>query len=340
MSERVYNLGGGIPPGWSVQSALANRGTLPDRSIQKTLFSDKLLVGAGNFMDPARWVVRDQGVRGTCNAFAIAAAEELVETNQTSLMSDLSEEFLYAHLRRNIFEPFGDTNVNLNAIDQDQVIKSGGTFLIGALTVMELHGICVEEHAEYDKDKLPINYSLDMIPIEAVLDAAQRRRSHGTFDHDITIDPSTGQGRFWNNGGPNFLPSVYFAEKLQQGLPVAASFAILSGIGKDRWFGKRPTRRGIVEYPGDAQAALLRPIGGHTVCLIGVRASFEEADNPGYFLFRNSYGEDGFASKAPRDGLSNLRPAPGYGVISARDVDRYCWEYITRADGNDGLPRI
>lgn len=340
MTERIYNLGGAVPQGWRVRTALANKGALPDRKVQKALFSNKLLVERGNFMDAADWPIRDQGERGTCNAFAIAAAEELVETNQFNRTPDLSEEYLYALLRKNIFAPLNAAGVNLDEIDQDEIVASGGTFLIGALNAFERHGICEESFAVYDKNMRPVNYALDAIPIGANADAALRRRSRNTLEHDITRDPSTGDGRFWVNNSADFAPSARFAKKLQQGLPVVASFAILSGTGKQAWFSELALRRGVVEYPGDAQAALLQPIGGHTVCLIGVCEAFEGPDNPGYFLFRNSYGTDGFAAEAPTDGLENKKPAPGYGMISVRDVDRYCWEYLTRRDEADGLPQI
>lgn len=345
MSNKFNLRGSGVPPAWSVLAAVSNKGVLPDRGIQKDLFANRLLVGPGSSMNAADWTVRDQGTRGTCNAFAIVAAEELVETNQRGAMPDLSEEYLYAHLRQNIFSPLDGAEVNLDAIDQDEIEASGATFLISGPTALHKHGVCEERFAIYDKAKQPVNYTLKPIPAAASENAVQRRRPLDTFEHDITKDPETGDGRFWANNGTGFAPSALFARKIQEGLPVVASFAILSSPGDQAWTGRRAVRWGIVSYPSDAEAALLEPIGGHTVCLIGVFedngaiSAFAGVESPGYFLFRNSHGTDRFARKTSADGLTLGMPAPGYGVISARDVDRYCWEYLTRRDAADGLPK-
>lgn len=340
MADSVYTLGGGVPPGWSVSNALNNRGQRPDRTEEKTLFSPMILVGQPNQVDPSKWTVRDQGARGTCNAFAIAAAEELVEANQSGDLCDLSEEFLYAYMRKDIFVHLEDIGVDVDKIDEEKILRAGGTFLLGGLRAIEEHGICEERIAIYDKNKKPVNYVLSEIPTGAARNARARQRPRSDFTHNITKEPTTGNGRFWVNNGDEVAVASILAEKIQQGIPVVATFAILGGIGKQAWFGRLARRRGLVRYPSDVNAAHLKPIGGHTVCLIGVIGDDSLSENPGWFLFRNSYGPNRFAHSAPENGLLSFKPAPGYGIISAEDVDRYCWEYMARSSVPDSLPSI
>lgn len=338
MVGRKNKYGGGVPPGWSVRNALGNRGRRLARTRGNELFSPRLLVGPSNHMQPSDWPVRDQGTRGTCSAFALAAAEELVETNERRKMTDLSEEFLYAHMREDIFGHLEEIGVDVAMIDQEEILRSGGTFLWGGVRALEVHGICEERFAKYDKSKSPENYTMSEFSDDAVTNSKARRRHQSEFEHDITKEPTAGDDRFWVNKSNDVAVSSVLAKKIQQGLPVAASFAVLSGIGTQAWESDLARHWGKVKYPPDSYAAAnLKPIGGHTVCLIGVVVDDSPNDNPGWFLFRNSIGSDGFAKSAPKNGLSSFQPAPGYGRISAHDVDRYCWEYLSRSN-TDSAP--
>jgi hypothetical protein len=332
MRNQKYALGGGPPPGWSVETALANGVERLHQTIEKSLFQPKLLIGPSTNLDAKDWPIWDQGARGTCNAFAIAAAEELTEAGHTGSFSNLSEEFIYAFMRQDPIQPLSQIGVNIASIDKVAIHESGGTFLYSALSALENHGICEEQYAVYDKTKRPVNYTVSSFSVDAQENAKHRRHSRVKFEHNITREPSTGDAQFWVNSRPDVPLSAQFANRLQFGLPVVASFAVLNGIGTQTWFGRLPQRQGLVRYPGDAVASRLSPIGGHTVCLIGVFANLSGKDNLGWFLFRNSHGIKRFAAVAREDGLSRFEPAPGYGVISARDVDRYCWEYLMRSD--------
>ena len=332
MTDRRFVLGSAIPSGWSVKTALANRGERPDRIAEKSLFKNKLLIGPGAKIHPNDWPILEQGNRGTCNAFAISAAEELIDATQTGSLSDLSEEFIYTHMRKDPIKPLGQIGVDISTIDEEEILESGGTFLYSGLSALEDHGICEERFAAYNKDKKPGNYTVPHFSESAIVNARLRCRSKELFEHDITREPSTGDGRFWVCKGTGVSISSLFSQKIQRGFPVVAAFAILSGIGKQAWFSDQAVRRGVVRYPSDFNASNLKPIGGHTVCLIGVIGDNSAENNPGSFLFRNSHGTDGFAALARKDGLSRFEPAPGYGVISARDVDRYCWEYLTSSN--------
>ena len=73
-------------------------------------------------------------------------------------------------------------------------------------------------------------------------------------------------------------------------------------------------------------------MAGHSVCLVGyVKNCDDDPNNPYTFLFRNSYGTDIFAKDADQFPERLNAGLAGYGIISARDVVQYCWEFLAYA---------
>src|SRR5690348_5225320 len=76
--------------------------------------------------------VGDQGMRGTCVAFAVTSAHEIVLFKRTGTLHDLSEEALYWHCKQ---------------IDGDQ---DSGTSFDSAAAALKQHGQPTEEKWPYD----------------------------------------------------------------------------------------------------------------------------------------------------------------------------------------------
>lgn len=334
MTERYFNFGSGIPAGWTVRDAIAGA----DRGIEPTdrsLFENRNL--AEDLIAEGRWPVRDQGARGTCNAFAVIATEELTGhiQNPQGPFVTLSEEYFYAAMQRIDYDKIG---LAKGTYDPNYLAQTGGTYLVQALIALSEYGACARDKMPYEGDR-PVNffYKYNDIPEDAYCDAQARKQRRGyhkdIFEHDITDKPETGECKGWRNRKDNERTSTILAKCIASGRPVAASFAILNDYGRQAWDGRLARRTGEVRYPTDREALDLVPIAGHSVCLVGV-CNDVDSDDIGWFVFRNSYGIDGFASDQETDQTEPVAPAPGYGTISAHDVDRYCWEYLARSSAH------
>ena len=328
MSNPIHSFGSAIPAGWSVRDTLKRiHQEFGVESSSEDIYKDKDLLG--DLINPDFWRVRDQGRRGTCNAFAVCAAEELwtYHNSDPGKLVDLSEEYLYAKTRAISFDRVG---IDISDDDRIRFEQSGATFLKQVQLAIDEHGVCAEEKLRYDPGR-PANFVVTRITNDAELDAADRKVPKQVFVHDVMRKPEVGDNHLWLSNTGNLRTSAILARLIQDGRPVVASFAILEEVGGNAWDSNLIWDYGEVKYPSDEVAEKLKPIGGHAVCLVGFRKNpTVSADNPGWFLFRNSYGVDDFAARAKQDEDEPISPAPGYGTISARDVDRYCWEYLAR----------
>ncbi|MGJ5621394.1 C1 family peptidase [Sulfitobacter sp. MF3-043] len=335
MAQRRYVFGGGVPAGWSSSITIDfMKGAGISRN--DSFFKDKDLLGT--LISTNNWPVRDQGTRGTCNAFAVAAAEELLGHNMSGALKNLSEEYLYGKMQGYGLDPLRDIGVNLSDIDEQALAESGGTFLEQARMTLIKNGLCSEASVEYQSNAAT-NHFETVFPEPAEIEASSSKIAEGKLAHDIVQRPKPAKLNPWLRSSTEQPISEVLAEKIQSGLPAAASFAILSGTGKQAWTGRRARHLGKVEYPSDTVARELTAIGGHSVCLVGFIASNDENTlHKGWFVFRNSYGEDGFAKSFHKDDTQPVVPAAGYGLISTHDVDRYCWEYLARTSGGSGQP--
>lgn len=326
---RIKRIGGAaLPEEWNAVEAL-NAAQL--RQQQKTIPLDHVPVTEPiniaqkqgiDLITSGDWPVRDQAHRGTCNAFAAVAAEELSNWRETGIMEPYSEEYLYAATRKQSLS-------GLNA-DACKVKKKGTTFLRQVKDALRpaQKGLVRAGDPDYDASpETTENYAVARAPSpHAVI------TPHGSYAHDVFERPVVGPNSVWREGPTEGTTVVdIFLNQLQKGVPVVASFAILEGPGARAFTSSDARAYGVVSYPhiSIVIADQLKPGAGHTVCLTGYIPDPLDPD-VGWFVFRNSYGRDDFAHDAGTTNAKLVAPAQGYGLIAAWDVEIYCWEYLYR----------
>lgn len=318
-------------PQWSLNQSLENLAV-----ARFNVFRNKSVDQDVNLKDRLTnvhpWPVRHQHGRGTCNAFAAVAAEELfrfIESGGQRFVP-YSEEYLYSKSRVKSFKRVPDPPQGA-ALKTFQ--ENGGTFLGQVMDALIDNGLADAADAKYDPDA-KVNYQVAAFKTEVEDRAKHRTVEEIQLFHDIT-DAKVGEDREWHHNTARAVLVEFFADRLSKGIPVVATFAILNDA-EYVWTGEYARTSGHVRYPPDGVAKEKRPVSGHSVCLVGYRPNFGSDDsNPGTFLFRNSYGSEIFAKDADQFPDRLNTGLPGYGIISARDVSRYCWEYLTRASGED-----
>lgn len=338
-----------VPQGWnaadSIEAAKAreqqfnltqdNDGFLKFLSQTGGPRQSTLIVGEDFHLN--KWPVRDQSNRGTCNAFAVVAAEELSRSLNSGTIEPLSEEYLYAEMRRQPLPP-----VVTEEADKTLIEESGATFLLQAVQPMKSEKLFKAGDTKYDEDRfLAPNFDVGLAP-----SSAEKVTKHSEYVHNIWKKPNVGLSDNWFNDilqGETVVST--FLEQIQNNVPVVASFALFDGVGSGVFTSPEARLYGRVRYPLPSIVKNLKAGLGHTVCLVGFiptespESGFDienpETQNPedenGWFVFRNSYGAFSFGRDALRRKSRPYIPAPGYGIIKASDVERYCWEYLYRA---------
>ncbi|MCB1342873.1 MAG: hypothetical protein KDK24_17755 [Pseudooceanicola sp.] len=330
--------GAAPPPGWSVDAVL--RAEREGGSVSVLDYSDKDSNLVENLLDTkSGWMIRDQGPRGTCNAFAVVAAEELVRSKRDGHkpFQLFSEEHLYAAMRA---IPPDWVGLQANAKSTSFQDRTGTTFLAQAARALTDIGLCRRELMPYRKDRLKAGFVVKNRPFEADNDAAQRRLEAREITHNIVeIDaPVTSQLDIRWKTPLNGTVADLFVAKLKQGLPVVAAFAIVSNGGVNAWFGPEARQFGKVRYPSSDRLAGAEAARGHTVCLVGFVPAKDSASE-GWFLIRNSVGRPRFGWEATGTGKMPRALAPGYGYIPVATVNLFCWEYLVRTDPDSAIPR-
>lgn len=312
--------GGGIPGGWTTEKILRSNARIENEVGFRDLPAYYDINLASDLMD--RWPIREQGMnRGTCNAFAAVAAEELAiyRDDPGQGLQPLSEEFLYTLMRR-------DHPPSFPVADDvtTQSATTGATFLDQAKQVIEEVGLCDRSLMPYNDDRLlPPNHTEDPAP-GAMANAAPRKRKM-VCNTWKSADASDGPDRWRTNPGNQSISEI-FLERLEDGTPVVASFPIFDLSRRGAWTNRTAEDRGRVSYRGQIDR---EPVAGHTICIVGCTTK-PDLDQGGMFLFRNSHGKR-FASQ--NKGSTRIPAGSlgvGYGMISARDVDRFCWDYLYR----------
>jgi hypothetical protein len=316
-----------------VQTEIAGRSTLTlgENRAREVDLSE----GLRTLKDGDGWPVRHQHARGTCNAFAVVASEELrrFHLNGQTNYVPLSEEHLYDKAWR---KPL--TGINNPPTGQALKIlqEQGGTFLVQLKNALINDGLADAKDAPYKPNasiippKAPTEFD-DTVECKA----RKRTVAKDKLFHDIT-DAGVGANRDWQNGSSRSNLVNFFVDQLSKKKPIAAGFAILNEA-EYVWTGALARTSGHIRYPTDKIVEGKRPVAGHSVCLVGYRANEDDknGEDPYTFLFRNSYGTDIFAKDAHKF-LDRLNGGlPGYGIISSRDVKRYCWEFLTHAPAED-----
>lgn len=239
----------------------------------------------------APWPVRNQGRRGTCVAFALAAVREALSCGEGGANTDLSEQLLYWATKREPGEP---------APGQD------GTWIEFAARALAGTGICTEVHWPYDPTVLPGNPGHDggADPSAPALQDARARAIQANYT--------------WCNG-PGAAAEI--RRHLERG-PVAVSLPVFSDATvphSDNWVNPLSRLYGWVADPLPTSVVT----NGHAVCITGY-APDVQAPGGGYFIVRNSWGT-AWGQALPAPGYHG--PEPGYGQISVWYVDQFAWEY-------------
>lgn len=277
-------------------------------------------------LGPRVWPVRDQGHRGTCNAFAVTAAEELAEALATGLpLRPLSEEALYTEMAA---IPMASLTVPPSPAQIERFEREGATFLEQALRVIAPRGLALAGDRDYDSDPLlPVNHR------KPPATGPRQPPAPGGFVHDVALSPDLSQPVVWARGvlGAGRTLGQMFHRALSGGRPVVVALPLFEVPGSDLVSSAAARRFGRASYPPTRLTRSLRATGGHSLCLVGYEPRPGGSELSGWFVFRNSFGTHAFGAEVDRDTTLPRAPAPGYGLIPAAHVERWCWEYLLRA---------
>lgn len=334
--RNLSTTGGAVPVGWT--TAIAQLSAFLTGDFDKRTDVNRF-VGRGpfNLLDGIagldQWLPRDQEKRGTCTAFAVAAAEEIWEARRDgSPIRYLSVEYAYAAMRAHSFADAGITGLEDEPEKEAELLATGATYLSQANLALEETGICEESLVPYRPERGVAFVETD-ISATAHQDAAMQQEKHAPFVHAIARvrkGPAVGLHQVWDPPLTKRVSSI-FVDALEAGAPVVAAFAILNRGGDNTWQGTAPRLCGVVDYPDDVEVDKSAPVAGHSVCITGfVPPKTDHESDRGLFIFRNSFGIHDFALDAGRWRCGAWPTEPGYGIISPADVDRFCWEYMYR----------
>lgn len=326
----TFDLAGGgaaIPGCWSAQGSAASARICARLSTRQ---GDRHRVSLLERLNGAAiWPARDQGHRGTCNAFAVTAAEELAQALATGQpIQPLSEEALYTEM---CAVPMAGLTVPPTPDQIARFAEQGATFLEQAQRTLTANGLAFAGSGRYDLDPLlPVNHR------KRVADLPQAGRQVPAprgYVHDIAESPDLSQPVNW---AKDVLPAdmtlgQLFHQALSDNRPVVIALPLFEVPGRDLVSSAHARRFGRIGYPPSRITRGLRPVGGHSLCLVGYEPRPGGAELSGWFVFRNSFGPHAFAAEIDRDPAQPRAPAAGYGLIAAADVERWCWEYLFRA---------
>lgn len=261
------------------------------------------------------WPIRDQFGRGTCVAFGVAAALEILLANELDLPpTRISEEFI--DHRMHVAHPLTSK--------EKGTLPDGVRLLKQAMEVLQQDGYLESYQLPYKSLK-----SVSMVYREKennLLDTARRnivtchdyarragsslRDTRYDFDHDDTL-------------------AIRLHAHLEQGMPTVIGVPMFAhDSGYTNWTLPQTMSSGIVYCPDDAANPNLKDSrkDGHVVCLTGFVPDTSEPLG-GWFIFKNSWGlEFGVNNGGFKKSKFPLRR--GFGMLSATHVENYCWEYL------------
>jgi hypothetical protein len=261
------------------------------------------------------WPVEDQSPRQTCVAFAATACIELLRAGQGTVFAPLSPQFLYWHIRTHPW-----------AGDPPPGWAEGAIKLGYAKEILAVNGICGWTVCPYVAQLAPAEPLQGPMPTaSAEAEGLANRIPNGFYVDYPNPDPAsrpTGIAR-----------RIY--DILAQHRPVAISLPVfyLSPAGSlTTWNNPQTTASGQVRDPPPGAAVSSNSTGpgtpGHAVCVIGFQPDVDELTG-GWFIFRNSMGNDWADALDAENTVPPVVKARGYGAISASYVEHCCWEVFS-----------
>jgi hypothetical protein len=273
------------------------------------------------------WPVRDQRPWPSCMGFAVAACLELQLAREKNMRAPerLSARFLYRLGRGKVVNSQEDLmpayqGGGLKQADVAEVLKHEGA---------SLESLCRDyfEMADSTDSKAVWPNPVDPISQEAVDNAKQHR-----FTLDGVDYPD------YRNRPGGLALTVY--RNLKAGKPVAisiAGFADPEMPSGNIWHAENFWDTGVLRLP---EPHHIVGLAGHAVCVVGYLPKVEGLETPrypnygefpGYFLFRNSWGEEYFARNSPlaKYGGADWDFPRGYGLIPAAVMEYFVWEIGT-----------
>jgi hypothetical protein len=253
----------------------------------------------------ARWRLREQGRRPTCIPFAVAAMLEHPHHLAGEDDPDLSEQYLFWAMKHR--SPSGQAEPEHHKLRQ-------------AMEALSLAGICAEADQPYIAALPDPAWATGAAPSPAV--QAKAFKDHWTDPVIYDDEPEDAQG-------PGTAARVLAL--LRQGRATAIALPMMrdaaAAPGENNWRSRSALLYGKVPDPVPGMVE----DGGHAVCILGFLPHAREPLG-GYFLFRNSWGAR-FAEFPHTDIQDGIPPIgrQGHGYLSARYLDRWCWELLSLA---------
>ena len=273
------------------------------------------------------WPVRDQRPWPSCVGFAVAACLELQLAREKKMTAPerLSARFLYRLGRGEVVNSQNDLmpayqGGGLKQADVAEVLKDKGA---------ALESLCRDYFEMADSTDSAAVWPNPVDPIsQAAVDNA--------LNHCFTLDGVDYPDYKKRPGG--LARTVY--RNLKAGKPVAisiAGFADPEMPSGNIWHAENFWDTGVLRLP---EPHHIVGLAGHAVCVVGYLPKVEGLKTPqypkygrfpGFFLFRNSWGEEYFARNSP---LAKQRGADwdfprGYGLIPAAVMEYFVWEIGT-----------
>jgi hypothetical protein len=240
----------------------------------------------------AGWPVKDQGRRGTCVAFAVAALREHL-ARQTNAVRTFSEQFLYWATKTQTADPRPDAD---------------GTWIEFAVHALAECGVCEHYDWPYDPSVRPDN----------VMHAGDGRPGDTTCAR--ALEHAHLAPLYLQHSGPGTARRLL--EILQSGRLAALSLPVFSDPSRqerNNWNSPLGRLYGRVIMPPVSSIVT----GAHAVCITGFKPNANEPLG-GHFIVRNSWGPTIWGRALPADGQAG--PAAGYGQVPASLVEQYTWE--------------
>ncbi len=288
-----------MPPEAPAMTQSADRRPAPPRD------RPRLEGPAVTLLGDARWRLREQGRRPTCIPFAVAAMLEHPHHLAGEDDPDLSEQYLFWAMK----------NRSPSGIAAPQHHK-----LRQAMEALSLAGICAEDDQPYIAALPDPTWATGATPSAAVQAKAYKDRWTDPVIYDDEPEDAQGPGT-----------AARVLALLRQGRATAIALPMMrdpkAAPGENNWRSRSALLYGKVPDPMPGMVE----DGGHAVCILGFLPDQRERMG-GYFLFRNSWGAR-FAEFPHTDIQDGVPPVgrQGHGLISARHLDRFCWELLSLA---------